>query len=181
MLAWLAQSLATRQEEKVSIIRRDHHFLPVYFLFQYFREADPRGDAERFAERAAAEVAVDQKSPGAGKRHRDREVRRDRGFPFVRDRTGDEHRLRPRTFVRHEENRRANVAIRLREDVARVVRLQESHATLGLFLRNLAKHVFGEMMLEFAERRHALVDPVEQKANADASQGTDAEADDQAR
>ena len=51
---------------------------------------------------------------------------------------------------------------------------------LGFLLRNLAEDVLGEMMLEFAERGHAIVDPVEQQQDGDAGERAAAEADEQA-
>ena len=83
-------------------------------------------------------------------------------FAFVRHSAGNEERLRTRPFIGHEENRGTDVAIRFGEDVARIVRLQKRDLALRFFLRNLAKHVFGELMLKFAEGSHAIVDPIEQ-------------------
>ena len=67
MLARLAERLAAREEEQVRIGGRHHHFLPVHFLLQDFRETDLRRNAERFAESTAAQIAIDQQSARAGK------------------------------------------------------------------------------------------------------------------
>ena len=180
MFARLAEGFAAGQKEEVGIGRRNDDFLPVHFLFQHFRKPDLRRHAEGFTERAAAQITVNQKGARAGEGHRNCEVGRDCRFAFVRHRAGDEHRLRPRTLIRHEENRGANVAIRFRENVARVVRLQQSDASLGFLFRNLSENVLREMVLEFAERRHPVVDPIEEQQNGDAGKRARAKTDEQA-
>ena len=54
--------------------------------------------------------------------------------------------------------------------MTRIVGLKQRDSALGLFLRNLAENVLGELMLEFAEGSHAIVDPVEQEQDADAGE-----------
>ena len=44
--------------------------------------------------------------------------------------------------------------------MARIVRLQQTDLAFGFFLRNLAEDILGEMMLEFAEGSHAVVNPI---------------------
>ena len=61
----------------------------------------------------------------------------------------------------------------------RVIGLKQRDAALGFFLRNLAENVLGKMVLELAERGHAIVDPIEQKQNADAGERAATEADEQ--
>ena len=58
-----------------------------------------------------------------------------------------------------------------------ILGLEQADAALGFVLWNLAKDILGELMLEFAEGRHAIVDAIEQNQNRDAGQQTDSEAD----
>ena len=61
-----------------------------------------------------------------------------------------------------------------------IVRLEEGDFALGLLLRNLAEDVLGEVVLELAERSHAIVDPIEQQQDGDAGEGAEAKTDQQA-
>ncbi len=61
-----------------------------------------------------------------------------------------------------------------------IVRLQERDLALCFFLRDLAEDVLREVILELAERGHAVVDPVEQEKNRDTGSGAAAEPDEQA-
>ena len=41
-----------------------------------------------------------------------------------------------------------------------VFRLQQSDFGLGFFLRNLAEHILGKVMLKLAKRSHPIIDTV---------------------
>ena len=49
----------------------------------------------------------------------------------------------------------------------------------GFLARDLAEDVFGEVILEFAEGGHAIVDPIEEKQNAETGERAAGEADEQ--
>ena len=126
-----------------------------------------RRDTEGFALSAAAEIAIDQESARAGESEGDGEIGGDRRFAFVRHGAGDEEGLRARSLIGHEEDGRTDVAIRFREDVARVVRLEQGDFALGFLPRDLAEDVLGEVMLKLAERSHPVVDPIEEQEDRD--------------
>jgi len=44
--------------------------------------------------------------------------------------------------------------------VAEIIGLKQHDSALALFLRNLAKNVFRELVLEFTKGSHAVIDPV---------------------
>ena len=53
-----------------------------------------------------------------------------------------------------------------------LVRLEERHLAFCSFLRHLPEHVFRELPLEFAQRSHAIINPIEQNQNGDAGNKT---------
>ena len=63
--------------------------------------------------------------------------------------------------------------------MAHVVGLKEIDFALGFLLRNLTQHIFGKVMLEFAERSHPVVDAVEQDENRQSGERSDPETDQQ--
>ena len=61
-----------------------------------------------------------------------------------------------------------------------IIGLEQGDAAFGFLARNLAEDVLGELILEFAEGRHPIVDPIEQEENADAGEQPAGEADEEA-
>ena len=58
----------------------------------------------------------------------------------------------------------------------RVVWLEQGDATFNLLLWNLTKNILREVVLKFAERRHAIVDTIEQQENGNAGHSAAGEA-----
>src|SRR6266704_7170890 len=63
--------------------------------------------------------------------------------------------------------------------MARIVRLEQGKLALGLFLWNLTKDTFGELVLELPEGGHAIIDAIEQEENADAREQAASQTDQQ--
>ena len=64
--------------------------------------------------------------------------------------------------------------------MSRVVRLEERDFALRLLARNLAEHVLVEVVLELAERGHAIINPVEQEKDCDSGKQAGTETDEEA-
>src|SRR5206468_11916391 len=114
-----------------------------------------------------------KQSTGTGESERNSQTGRDSGLPFVRHGAGNQKRYRPGAVVRHKEKRRANIPIRLGKNMPGIFRLQQADFALGLFLWNLAKHIFGEVMLKLAEGSHPIVDTIEQEKNSYSGEGAE--------
>ncbi len=180
VLTRLRDGVAARQDEEARQGGRDHDFAPVHFLFQDFGKADLGMDIKRFPQGAAAKIAVDQQGLGPGKSHGDSEVGGDGRLAFVRHGARDEQSLGPRAFIGHEEDGRADVAIRLGKDVPSIVGLEERDRAFRFLLRDLTENVLVKIVLELSEGRHPVVDPIKQDEDDKAGKGAEAKPDEQA-
>ena len=60
-----------------------------------------------------------------------------------------------------------------------IVWLQQRHRARRFFLWDLAQNVFGKVILEFAERSHPIIYPIEQEEDRKTGQSSGTEADEQ--